>query len=182
MNINDPRFSIRSLTVGLMLTMPFCTTKVQQASAEVTGQPGVVSAEFIYETAPIPSCHASTIVETPAGLVAAWFGGTQGRRQLERTAGRRQRSSAQSSALSVLESGALPSGRRAVVAVLQMRSQPYWLVGDVDFFHRSWALLVVPTSPSRNDSWTGPKQADSVVRRGVIVRFQHRARWLARPF
>jgi predicted neuraminidase len=30
---------------------------------------------FIYETAPYPSCHASTMAETPTGLVAAWFGG-----------------------------------------------------------------------------------------------------------
>jgi Predicted neuraminidase (sialidase) len=36
----------------------------------------VLVREFIYETAPFPSCHASTIVETPKGLVAAWFGGT----------------------------------------------------------------------------------------------------------
>jgi len=36
----------------------------------------IVSREFIYETAPFPSAHASTIVETPDGLVAAWFGGT----------------------------------------------------------------------------------------------------------
>jgi predicted neuraminidase len=36
----------------------------------------IVSSEFLYETASFPSCHASTIVETPAGLVAAWFGGT----------------------------------------------------------------------------------------------------------
>ena len=34
-------------------------------------------AEFVYETAPFPQCHASTIVETPTGLVAAWFGGTR---------------------------------------------------------------------------------------------------------
>ena len=39
--------------------------------------PGVISSEFIYETAPFPQCHASTIVETKAGLVAAWFGGTR---------------------------------------------------------------------------------------------------------
>ena len=26
---------------------------------------------------PTPQCHASTLVETPAGLVAAWFGGTR---------------------------------------------------------------------------------------------------------
>jgi predicted neuraminidase len=36
----------------------------------------IVSREFIYETAPFPSAHASTIVETNDGLVAAWFGGT----------------------------------------------------------------------------------------------------------
>ncbi len=37
----------------------------------------VVTREFIYEKAPYPSCHASTIVETTAGgIVAAWFGGT----------------------------------------------------------------------------------------------------------
>jgi predicted neuraminidase len=35
--------------------------------------------EFIYETAPYPSCHASTLEETPSGLVAAWFGGTHER-------------------------------------------------------------------------------------------------------
>jgi predicted neuraminidase len=38
--------------------------------------PGLVKSEFIYETAPFPSCHASTIAETKSGLVAAWFGGT----------------------------------------------------------------------------------------------------------
>jgi predicted neuraminidase len=31
--------------------------------------------EFIFETAPFAQCHASTIAETKAGLIAAWFGG-----------------------------------------------------------------------------------------------------------
>ena len=36
-----------------------------------------MAVEFIYEQAPFPSCHASTILEVaPGQLLAAWFGGT----------------------------------------------------------------------------------------------------------
>ncbi len=44
-------------------------------AGELNSQPGYVSGEFIFTSAPFPSCHASTIVETDRGLVAAWFGG-----------------------------------------------------------------------------------------------------------
>jgi hypothetical protein len=39
-------------------------------------QSGLIKSEFIYETAPFPGCHASTIVETKEGFALAWFGGT----------------------------------------------------------------------------------------------------------
>ena len=39
----------------------------------------IVKSEFIFDRAPFPSAHASTIVETRDGLVAAWFGGTKER-------------------------------------------------------------------------------------------------------
>ncbi|RZK40416.1 MAG: sialidase [Pedobacter sp.] len=42
-------------------------------------QTGVIKEEFLYETAPFPSCHSATIVETPTGLVASYFGGTRER-------------------------------------------------------------------------------------------------------
>jgi predicted neuraminidase len=37
----------------------------------------LVSSQFIYQTAPFASAHASTIAATGEGLVAAWFGGTR---------------------------------------------------------------------------------------------------------
>ena len=43
-------------------------------------QPGLVTKEFIFDTAPFASSHASTIVETQSSqLVAAWFGGQRER-------------------------------------------------------------------------------------------------------
>ena len=39
--------------------------------------PGLVSEAFVFENASFPQCHASTLCETPRGIVAAWFGGTR---------------------------------------------------------------------------------------------------------
>ncbi len=38
---------------------------------------GILVDEFIFDTASFPQSHASTIEETPEGLIAAWFGGTK---------------------------------------------------------------------------------------------------------
>lgn len=39
-------------------------------------QPAILKSEFIYESAPFPSCHASTIVESKDGsMITSWFGG-----------------------------------------------------------------------------------------------------------
>lgn len=62
MNILRP-LVLLSVCVGLSL-----------AGAE-GADPLVLKAD-IYTEAPFPSCHASTLAETPAGLVVAWFGGT----------------------------------------------------------------------------------------------------------
>ena len=47
------------------------------AEADIAAQPGYVRGELIYplDRRPVPECHASTIAETPDGVVAAWFGG-----------------------------------------------------------------------------------------------------------
>jgi predicted neuraminidase len=50
--------------------------KTALAVIALSAQDPVVLSEFLYEKAPFPSCHVSTIVETKGGLAAAWFGGT----------------------------------------------------------------------------------------------------------
>jgi hypothetical protein len=40
---------------------------------------GILVDEFIYDSAPFPEAHSATVVETPQGLVAAFFGGTKER-------------------------------------------------------------------------------------------------------
>ena len=60
------------LIAGVLLV--FCAF---QGTAQTSKwKQGILVDEFIYTEAPYPSCHASTIAETPAGLVSAWFGGT----------------------------------------------------------------------------------------------------------
>jgi alpha-L-rhamnosidase len=62
------------ITTGLHL---FTLAQVKREGMTETERKGIIADQFFYETAPFPECHASTIVETPAGLVAAWFGGTR---------------------------------------------------------------------------------------------------------
>ena len=61
---------VATLAASLMLAPVF------SGCSATTNQNAIVKSEFIFETAPFPSCHASTIAETKSGLVAAWFGGT----------------------------------------------------------------------------------------------------------
>ena len=62
------RMNLVASTAALAFLFTSCTTTPHS--------PPVVKSEFIFETAPFPSCHASTIAETKSGLVAAFFGGT----------------------------------------------------------------------------------------------------------
>jgi predicted neuraminidase len=64
------------LLVVLFASVGFRAVDAQVSqSAAASPDQAIVKSEFIYDKAPFPSCHASTIVETSGGLVAAWFGG-----------------------------------------------------------------------------------------------------------
>lgn len=64
---------------GLLVSISYSLVAAEKGVVSFDEQSGYVSSEFIYETAPFPSCHASTIEETSEGLIAAWFGGTHER-------------------------------------------------------------------------------------------------------
>jgi len=50
---------------------------VKMPEKPLVAHPAIRKREFIYDTGPYPQIHASSIVETPTGLVSAWFGGTR---------------------------------------------------------------------------------------------------------
>ena len=69
--VPQSRVGIREITVATVAAGSIGLAALGQAPA-IT----IIAREFIYENAPFPSAHASTIVETTGGLVVAWFGGT----------------------------------------------------------------------------------------------------------
>src|SRR5882672_8324125 len=90
------RESWKCLALGLMGGLYLTTVSCQESRSRLpasartdeaarggttpgTKQAGLMRTEFIFESAPFPQCHASTIAEAKNGLVAAWFGGTRER-------------------------------------------------------------------------------------------------------
>jgi len=58
-----------------ILTIYVGSTLTSHAHASIPAP--ILKSEFLFETAPFASVHASTLVETASGLVAAWFGGSR---------------------------------------------------------------------------------------------------------
>ena len=71
---------VAAIIVTVFYSPSFCTTGIAAPPgdvSEISSQGGFVRSDFIYDEAPFPSCHASTIVElAEKKLLAAWFGGS----------------------------------------------------------------------------------------------------------
>jgi predicted neuraminidase len=65
------------MRILIRVVLLFLLSALAFLSAAQSPAQGVIKSEFIYETAPFPECHASTIAEARGTLVAAWFGGTK---------------------------------------------------------------------------------------------------------
>ncbi len=60
------------------MKLPLLPLLALSATSLAANSAAIIRSEFIYEKAPFPECHASTLVEpAPGQLVAAWFGGTK---------------------------------------------------------------------------------------------------------
>lgn len=63
-------------TLSLLLPLAILAAMVSPVLAVEPQSPGIIKSEWVFDPPPVPSCHASTIVETSSGLVVAWFAGT----------------------------------------------------------------------------------------------------------
>ena len=135
------------------------------AAPPALGQSGAAhKSEFIYENAPFPSCHASTIAQSKDGFVVAFFGGSdEGENdvgiwvcRLDGTAGGKW------SAPVEVVNGVSPDGKRypcwnPVLFQKPGRDGPLMLFYKVGPNPRQWWGMLV-TSTDGGKSWTKPQR------------------------
>lgn len=145
---------MRSIPVAATVVAALVVPAIPSAQS-----PRVVSTEFIYETAPFPSCHASTIVETDRGLVAAWFGGTAERNPDVGIWVSRKEGGAWTTPVEVANGVETPSVRYPTwnPVLFQPRSGPLMLFYKVGPSPSAWWGMVM-TSSDGGRTWSAPRR------------------------
>ncbi|MFL5618099.1 MAG: exo-alpha-sialidase [Gemmatimonadaceae bacterium] len=143
------RLSRASLVAGLLMAL-----------APRADDPAILVNEFIYERAPYPSAHASTIVETTShDLVAAWFGGTRERSpDVGIWLSRREKSGWTPSV--EVANGVQPDGTRHPTwnpVLFQPRGGPLMLFYKVGPSPESWWGML-RTSSDAGRTWSEPRR------------------------
>jgi predicted neuraminidase len=129
----------------------------QTSTAAGAPDPAIVKSEFIYTTAPTPQCHASTIVETPSGLLAAWFGGEHERHPEVRIWTSRYVSGAWTPPVAVAD-GVQADGKRHPTwnpVLFRPRAGPLMLFYKVGPSPSTWWGMVM-TSADDGRTWSTP--------------------------
>ncbi|MBW3631299.1 MAG: exo-alpha-sialidase, partial [Gemmatimonadetes bacterium] len=128
-------------------------------AARAQAQDGVTQSRFIYTDPPTPQCHASTIVETPTGMVAAWFGGEYERHPLVQIFVSRHEGGRWTTPVAVAD-GKQPSGPQLPTwnpVLFQPRGGPLTLYYKVGPSPSTWWGMVM-TSPDNGRTWSSPQR------------------------
>lgn len=162
------------VVLGAVLGLAGCASGSGSATKGGPAQP-VVSAGFIYETAPFPSCHASTLVETREGMLASWFGGTA---EGDPDVGiwiSRLNGTAWSSPVEVAN-GVQSDGRRFPCwnpVLEQTRDGRTWLFYKVGPNPRQWWGMMMESS-DQGRTWSAPRRLPE----GILGPIKNKAVWL----
>lgn len=146
---------------GVILATVCGLAMAEEQSSSLAEQPGYEFAEFIYETAPFPSCHASTIEETDDGLIAAWFGGTHERHPDVGIWTARRVDGKWTEPVEVAN-GVVSAGERYPTwnpVLFQPRSGPLMLFYKVGPTPQDWWGMVM-TSADGGKNWSSPRRLE----------------------
>ena len=118
----------------------------------------VITNQFIFESGPVPTNHASTVVETAGGLLAAWFGGPRARDPLNSIYTARYNGTNWSQPVMILEGRTERATRFQCwnPVLFQPSSGPlllFYKVGPSP--EKWWGMLATSTNAGR--SWASPK-------------------------
>jgi predicted neuraminidase len=142
--------------------MVFAALLLQAGAGAAVPQPAagdraVVKSEFIFDPGPTPECHASTIAETPSGVVAAWFAGEYERHPEVRIWTSRLVSGAWTPPVAVAD-GVQPDGTRHPTwnpVLFKPRGGPLMLFYKVGPSPSAWWGMVM-TSQDDGKTWSAP--------------------------
>lgn len=147
-------------TLMLALALPIAVAPWSAPLAAAPGQDAVLVHEFLYESAPYPQSHASTIVQTRDGAIAAaWFGGTHERNPDVEIWFARRGAKGWEAAKSVAN-GIQPGGTRVPTwnpVLFQDPAGPlhlYYKAGPSP--QRWWGMVITSTDGGR--SWGAPRR------------------------
>ena len=155
----DSPISLLKCVLFACFTIPMASPRGAGAADVLHKQPGFLTSEFIFLSAPFPACHASTIVQTGGRLVAAWFGG---KREGHASIGiwlSRQEGGKWTAPVEVAN-GVQPDGSRQPCwnpVLFQPKQGPLMLFYKVGPSPRTWWGILI-TSDDGAKTWSAPRR------------------------
>jgi predicted neuraminidase len=142
-----------NIRAGVAVSALLCLSLMDASAAG-----GILKTEFIFERGPVPTNHASTIVETAEGLLAAWSGGPRARDPLNSIFSARSDGTNWTKPVTIMEGGTASARLQCWNPVLFQPSRgPLLLFYKVGPSPEEWSGMLT-TSTNAGRTWTSPKR------------------------